>query len=196
MLSTFLGIAAFLLYLLYDINSFRWNRRFPRSFFLLGTLLLLLATAINLIDSFGCGAFRSVSDWILLIPAVFSLLALVYCLFFAIPFDETYTAQTNGRPVCDCGAYALCRHPGILCFFSFYLFLGLAARPGRLLWNGLLFSCLNLAYAAFQDRVTFPKTFCNYEDYRETTPFLSPTLPSIRRALRTFVHVHSKEDNP
>ena len=196
MLSTVLGVAAFLLYLFYDINSFRQNRRLPRSFFLLGTILLAAATAVDLTAALQCSTFNHVLDWLLLIPAAISLLALVYCLFFAIPFDETYTKQTGGRSVCDCGVYALCRHPGIVCFFLFYLFLGIAALPGRLLWNGLLFSCLNLAYAFFQDRVTFPKTFCNYENYRETVPFLIPTRASIRKAQNTFVHVHSKEDNP
>ena len=175
MLSTFLGTAAFLLYLIYDINSFRWKRRLPRSFFLLGTLLITVATAVDLIDAIRYGSFTGVFDWILLLPAVCSLLSLVYCLFFAIPFDETYAAQASGRPVCDRGVYALCRHPGILCFFFFFLFLGFAAFPGHLLWNGLLFSFLNLVYAVFQDRFTFPKTFCDYERYRETVPFLIPT---------------------
>ena len=196
MFSTILGITAFLLYLFYDINSFRWNWKLPRCFFLSGTLLLVIATAIDLIDALQHNAIFGVSDWLLMLPAFFSLLALVYCLFFAIPFDETYASQTNGRPVCDRGVYALCRHPGILCFFSFYLFLGIAALPAPLLWNGLLFSGLNLAYAAFQDRFTFPKTFCNYEGYREAVPFLIPTRTSIRRARSTFVHVHTKEDNP
>ena len=196
MLSTVLGAAAFLLYLLYDINSFRWNRRIPRSFFLLGTLLLAAATVLDLTDAFGQGVFSGVFDWILLILAVLCFLALVYCLFFAIPFDETYTEQTSGRPVCDQGVYALCRHPGILCFFFFYLFLGIAALPGCLLWNGLLFSLLNLAYAAFQDLFTFPRTFCNYSQYREVAPFLIPTRASIHRARHTLVHVHVKEDNP
>ena len=44
--------------------------------------------------------------------------ALIYTLFFALPFDETYAKQNNGRYVCDRGVYALCRHPGILCFFA------------------------------------------------------------------------------
>lgn len=195
MLSTVLGVTAFLLYLLYDVNSFRWKRRLPRSFFLIGTLFLAAATVLDFIDALQSGAFSGMVDWILLLPAAASLLLLVYCLFFAIPFEATYSEQTTGRQVCDRGAYALCRHPGILCFFLFFLFLGLAALPARLLWNGLLFSLLNLAYAAFQDRVTFPKTFSNYEAYKAQVPFLIPTPASIRAARRTFVHLHTKEDN-
>lgn len=196
MLSTVLGAAAFLLYLVYDINSFRWERRLPRSFFLLGSILLAAATAMDLTDALRQRAFTGLADWLLLLCAAASFLALVYCLFFAIPFDETYAAQTTGRAVCDRGVYGLCRHPGILCFFFFYLFLGIAALPGKLLWNGLLFSLLNLAYAAFQDRFTFPKTFCDYERYQQTVPFLIPTRASIRRARCTIAHVHDKEDIP
>ena len=196
MLSTLFGVTAFLLYLLYDVNSFRWKWQFPRSFFLLGTILLAAATAMDLIDALQLGVFSGLIDWILLFFAFLCLLALIYCLFFALPFEETYATQANGRPVCDQGAYALCRHPGIVCFLFLYLFLGIAALPGRLLWNGLLFSCLNIAYGAFQDRFTFPKTFCNYERYRQTVPFLIPTRASLRKAQHTFVHVHAKEDNP
>ena len=87
MLSTILGTAAFLLYLIYDINSFRWNRRLPRSFFLIGTLMLAAATVIDLIDALHRNAFSGILDWIFLFPAALSFLALVYCLFFAIPFE-------------------------------------------------------------------------------------------------------------
>ena len=312
MLSTILGTAAFLLYLIYDINSFLWNRRLPRSFFLIGTLMLAAATVIDLIDALHRNAFSGILDWIFLFPAALSFLALVYCLFFAIPFDETYTEQISGRPVCDRGAYALCRHPGILCFFLFYLFLGiaafllylvydinsytrqlrfvhsffllgtvllcgatawdiwcawkagcfagagdvlllvgaavffalliyslffalpfektyteqssgnhvysggvyalcrhpgilcffgmylllgLAALPYDMLLRGMIFSGLNLIYGYFQDRVTFPKTFCDYTDYQKKVPFLIPTKASIRMAWKTLQPAENEEDD-
>ena len=50
----------------------------------------------------------------------------------------------------------------------------------------MLFSLLNLAYAWFQDRITFPRTFCDYETYRERVPFLIPTGNSIRLARQTW----------
>lgn len=190
MLTTALGIAAFALYFLYDINSFRWKKRLPRCFFAIGTLLLLAATAIDIIDAARLGAFRGAADIILLSLCILSFAALIYCLFFALPFDKTYREQHTDK-VCRSGAYAICRHPGILCFFGTYLFLSLAALPHGLWINGALFSLMNLAYAWFQDRVTFPKTFSDYDSYQESTPFLFPTKSSIRMARRTL----TKEDD-
>ena len=46
MLSLLLGCLAFVLYLLYDINSYLWQLKAPRSFFLIGTLLLAAGTLV------------------------------------------------------------------------------------------------------------------------------------------------------
>ena len=193
-LSLILGVVGFLLYLIYDVNSFTWQRQLPRTFFLLGTLLIGAATGLDIAAAYRSGAFGGPADGLLLAAAALSSGALIYVLFFALPFDETYAEQENGRPVCDRGAYALCRHPGIPCFFAVFLFLGLAALPSGLLGRGMLFSLLNLSYAIFQDRVTFPKTFSNYETYRKKVPFLLPTRGSIRLARQTWPRAASKED--
>ena len=187
MLSLLLGCLAFVLYLLYDINSYLWQRKLPRSFFLIGTLLLAGAAVTDIRAAWLANAFTGLKDAALLLLSAAAFAALLYSLFFALPFDETYAQQQNGRCVYDKGVYALCRHPGILCFFAVYLLLGLAALPfAGLLLRGLLFSLLNLAYAWFQDRITFPKTFTNYSDYQKQTPFLIPTKASIHSAVRTF----------
>ena len=60
--------------------------------------------------------------------------------------------------------------------------------------NGIVFSLLDLAYAWFQDRVTFPKTFCDYEDYQKKVPFLIPTGDCIRLARQTRSRSVSEED--
>lgn len=194
MLSLILGITAFGLYFLYDINSFTGKNRIFHSFFLIGTLLILAATVLDLLDCLKAAAFRGPLDWLLLILGGGWFAALIYCLFFALPFEQTYTDQTTGNHVYDGGVYALCRHPGILCFFFMYLMLGLAGLPGALLLHGMVFSLLNLCYAWFQDRITFPKTFCDYEAYRHRVPFLIPTPASIRMALRTLPHTNNREE--
>ena len=191
-----LGIGGFLLYLLYDINSFKWQSRLLHTAFALGTLLVGAATVLDLWGAWRLGAFSGPGDAVLLLVAGACLTALVYSLFFALPFQETYRQQEQGRHVYDGGVYALCRHPGILCFFGLYLCLGLAALPGGLLAHGLVFSLLNLAYAGFQDRVTFPKTFCDYEAYRKKAPFLIPTGDSIRRARQTWSCPGGEEERP
>ena len=196
MVSLTLGIGGFLLYLLYDVNSFTYQLRLLHGAFALGTLLVGAATALDLLEAWRLGAFSGPGDAALLLAAGACLAALVYSLFFALPFQETYRQQEQGRHVYDGGVYALCRHPGILCFFGLYLCLGLAALPGGLLAHGLAFSLLDLAYAGFQDRVTFPKTFCDYEAYRKKAPFLIPTGDSIRRARQTWGRTASEEERP
>ena len=196
MVSLCLGVAAFVLYFIYDINSFTRQWRSLHSFFFLGTCLLALATGLDLWHALYSGAFAGTVDVLLLAAALACFVALIYSLFFALPFKQTYSEQTNGRRVYRKGVYALCRHPGILCFFGVYLLLGLAALPSAMLLHGLIFSGLNLVYAWFQDHITFPKTFCDYDDYKIHVPFLLPTKNSVTIACRTLFATHDEEDVP
>ena len=197
MIALWLGIGAFILYMLYDVNSIRWNRRFPRTFFMVGTVMLAAAMVLDLCEAFRMDTIRCAGDALLLLTAGVSFAALIYSLFFALPFDETYQKQSAGRDVYDRGVYALCRHPGILFFFGMYLFAGLAALPETgLILRGLLFSLLDLIYAWFQDRVTFPQTFSDYPDYRQRIPFLIPTKASLRLASQSLRHAGDEEVDP
>lgn len=195
MFSMILGLTAFGLFLLYDINSFTRQYRIVHSFFSVGTLLLGIATGMDLWHAMKVGCFSGFWDVLFLSSAAVCFVALIYCLFFALPFQETYADQRTGRHVYDGGVYGLCRHPGILCFFGMFLLLGMAALPDRMLFRGLLFSAMNLGYAFFQDRVTFPKTFCDYSDYQKKVPFLIPAGANIRRTWNTLFHAEKEEDN-
>ena len=192
MLSFILGTAAFGLYFLYDINSVTRQYRLVHGFFGVGTVLLAGATVLDLLHA--RHAIFGIPDCVLLALAGLCFLALVYCLFFALPFQETYAEQNTGRHVYSGGVYGLCRHPGIRCFFGMELFLGLAALPEDMLMRAMVFSALNLAYAWFQDRVTFPKTFCDYDDYRKEVPFLIPTGASIRRTGKALRSADKEEE--
>ena len=192
-LALVLGIAGFGLYLLYDVNSYTMQNRLLRGGFLAGSLLIAAATIIMLRQAWRQGAFHGVADGALIGLGLLAFGWLIYSLFFALPFQETYVSQTERRQVCDRGVYALCRHPGVICFFVVYLFLSLAALPAPFWRYGVLFSVLNLLYAWFQDRVTFPKTFCNYEEYRKRVPFIIPNQESIRNAGKTWKGFNEKE---
>ena len=194
--SLLLGILGFALFLLYDVNSFTWRSRLLHKAFALGAVLLAGATALDLAAALRMGAFSGLKDLILLVAGALCLAALVYCLFFALPFAETYQ-DTDGPPaVCDRGVYALCRHPGVLCMLGMYLFWGLGALPATMLRNGLIFSGLNTVYVCFQDRMTFPRTFPDYPDYQKNVPFLIPTGASIRAAWRTRRRSAEEEGSP
>ena len=182
-----------MLYFLYDINSVSRQYRLPHSFFAVGTVLLGISTALDIADAWNAGAVSGAADWLLLAGAAVCFAALIYCLFFALPFQETYTAQSCRRNVYSGGVYGLCRHPGILCFFGMELMLGLAALPGRMIIRGLIFSALNLLYAYFQDRVSFPKTFCDYREYQTKVPFLLPNRSGIRRFGKMLLRASKEE---
>lgn len=188
------GLLGFVLYFLYDINSITVRSKLLHSTFALGTVLIAAATGMDLWSAFKSNAFSGFADFVFLVLSVLSFAALIYCLFFALPFQQTYAEQADNRSVCDKGVYALCRHPGILCFFGTFLFLGFAARPANLLAHGMVFSVLNLIYALFQDRITFPKTFSDYHTYRTRVPFLLPTSNSVRLARDSWPRKDSKED--
>lgn len=194
MYSFWLGIGAFALYLIYDINSFTWKRKVPGTFFLAGSLCIVAATVWDLWEAWHAGAISGAVDVLLLTGALVGYGSLIYALFFALPFKETYAEQPDKRRVYSSGVYAICRHPGILCFFGTYLLLGLAALPTDMIGRCLLFSGLNLAYAWFQDRITFPKTFCDYSDYQKQVPFLIPTKASISMARETLFSHRNEED--
>lgn len=190
-----LGGAGFLLFLLYDINSFTLRSRLLHCAFGAGAAAVTLATAWDLWAAWEQGAIGGAGDWALIAGGAACLWALVYCLFFALPFHDTYQAQDGVSPVQDAGVYALCRHPGVWCFLGVYLCLGAAALPGRLLLHGLLLSLWNVIYVVFQDLVTFPRTIDGYEAYKKRAPFLLPNGGSIRRAWRTWGRPGKKEDH-
>ena len=196
MYSLLLGMLGFLLFFLYDVNSFTWRSRLLHKSFALGVTLLAAATVLDLAAALRMGAFSGLKDLILLVAGALCLAALVYCLFFALPFAETYQ-DTDGPPaVCDRGVYALCRHPGVLCMLGMYLFWGLGALPATMLRNGLIFSGFNTVYVCFQDRMTFPRTFPDYPDYQKNVPFLIPTGASMRAAWRTRRRSAEEEGSP
>lgn len=175
------GLIVFGLYFLYDYNSVRWKHWLPRRFFLTGSFFLMLATAAQTVSAVRTVGMHRYS-WLFLTGAVLFLGLLIYTLFFALPFEETYLNQNDKPCVYMEGMYALCRHPGVLWFFFFYLCLGLAFWPSGLLEVGLFYSGLNLLYVIVQDLWTFPNTFADYGLYKKKAPFLLPTRTSIKRA--------------
>ena len=195
MLALLLGIAGFVLFFLYEINGYLMECFLLRAAFFSGSALIGVSILLDVYEAWQQGAVGGAADWTLLLLALLAFGALLYCLFFALPFKETYIVQSSRR-VYDGGVYALCRHPGVLCFFAMCLFLGLAALPAPMLCRGMIFSLLNAGYAWFQDRVTFPQCFSDYGEYRKRTPFIVPTKDSIRQARKTWRRSDEKEEIP
>lgn len=177
---------AFLIYIVYDVNSVLLKNQFLHSFFALGTLLLTVSTIGCFINQWELCLMRRQPVFILgLIPGGAGFILMIRSLFFSLPFDETYRNPREKPPVCDSGMYALCRHPGVLwlCLMYFGLALSWGTFPCVLL--SVAASLLDILYVVFQDCWTFPRTFSNYGEYRKSTPFLIPTRESIQKAWRT-----------
>ena len=181
-----IGCLAFLFFMIYDINSVTVNYRLLRCGFLVGCFLLIAATGGIISASLTDMMWYTGRSLVFLPAAVIFLLLLIYTLFFAIPFEDTYIKTKETPKTCTTGFYALSRHPGVLWFIGFYFSLWLAFSGSLLLLAGILFSLLNLAYIILQDRWIFMKTFPDYGEYKKTTPFLIPTCQSLKRCVQTL----------
>ncbi len=182
------GVLAFLLFIVYDFNEVRWRKRWLHGLFFAGFALLVLASVGLAVQAIHKGLPvwpRRIAGLVL---AALFLGLLLYTLFGALPFAQTYQqCDRQDKPmVCRSGVYALCRHPGVLWFAGFYGGLWLALGGQDLLSAAIIFSSLNGLYVFFQDRWTFGQTFADYESYQQTTPFLIPNRQSIGQCLATL----------
>ena len=189
MKETFFGTIAFILFIVYDLEqagaiSHRFHK-ITKAFFSIGSVLLVVATVSLLWRMDPINMDWNGNMFFFLILAMLFLGLLIYTLFFALPFEETYVKQDAHRTY-DKKMYALCRHPGVLWFAGFYFCLWLALGSKPLLFMAGWFSFLNFCYIVLQDFYTFPKVFSDYADYRKRVPFLIPNGKSLKRCIDTF----------
>jgi protein-S-isoprenylcysteine O-methyltransferase Ste14 len=181
-----MGTLAFVLFFIYDINSVTVNYKIFHGCFFIGCFFLVVATG-GIVSSTLTGVMWYTGRIMAFMPlAIIFMMLLIYTLFFAIPFEDTYIKAGTPPKTCTTGLYALSRHPGVLWFMGFYLSLWLALSGALLLTAGILFSLFNLLYIVLQDRWTFMKVFPDYGEYKKHTPFLIPSRQSFLRCLHTF----------
>ena len=171
---TGLGILAFALMLLGDLNDARFGKKPLKLCFPLGVALLAAATYL------GCDFERISAIWCIAAGAF--LLLLLYSLFGSFSVKDAYVEQGCGRRVCDRGLYAMCRHPGVLFFAGLYVCLHFAARLP--VSQAILYTALDLLIAMFEDSVVFPKVLGGYDEYKTRVPFIIPTTESLRNTFR------------
>ena len=189
MKETIFGTIAFILFVVYDLEqagaiSHRFHK-ITKFLFTIGSLMLVGATVHLLWKSNVFATDWTVGVILALFFAVVFFVLLIYTLFFALPFEETYVAQ-EAHKTYDKKMYALCRHPGVLWFAGFYVCLWLAFGTKPLLVMAIWFSLLNFCYVVLQDLYTFPKVFSDYGDYQKRVPFLIPNGKSMKRCMDTF----------
>lgn len=169
-----LGIIAFLLFVLGDINDAFFRKKYLKPCFILGLIMLSLATVCRMDIS------KARVVWFVL-AAIF-LSYLCKSLFGSFSVSEAYTDAPQEREVCDTGLYALCRHPGILFFAGLYICLHFGVSLP--VADTAIYIVLNLALAALEDGIFFPKLLSGYDEYKMKVPFLIPTAESIKNSLK------------
>lgn len=180
------GMVAFVLFFIYDINSVVMKYKILKHSFFIGILLLLISTIAIVVDQFEYVEFNIVKFTALGTATVLFFILLIYTLFFAIPFQETYIESESKQKLYMDGVYALCRHPGVIWFIGLYVSLSFAFDIPLLKIAAIIFSILNIIYSAFQDSWTFNKVFDDYDKYKENTPFLLPNVKSIKKCLHSL----------
>ena len=166
-----IGAFGFFLCFLYDWNRVFWKKRLISKFFLFGTLCQIFAGGSYLYLAWNG---EKTERYIWIIMSLVFLVLLVYTLFFALPFENTYCHDAENNKVCKSGIYGVCRHPGIWWYFGCFGCLGMATGKADSLASCMMLSCLNLLYAWYQDKWIFPKEFCDYLEYQKEVPFLLP----------------------
>ena len=181
-----LGTAGFVLYFVYDINSILSKNVCLQKFFAWGSILVVASVVAEFCFAWGQG-HRSLGAVIGFgIGALFFLGMLIYTLFFALPFEETYCEENKLRAAYTEGVYGLCRHPGVLWFAGAFLCMwGMLGGLRQGIYFGLMIFW-NYLYIIFQDLWTFPRTFFNYREYQQSTPFLIPNGKSIRACMKSI----------
>ena len=92
-----IGSMGFFCYFLYDINSVTWKNKFLQRFFLIGTLLVALATGDAVVHGWKTIVNHPLQAVLFGAVALVFFCLLVYTLFFALPFEETYVEENHER---------------------------------------------------------------------------------------------------
>lgn len=173
-------VAAFILYFLYDKNQIQLHQKWLQPSFFLGSFLLAGGIIYAYIQS-----WHQNVNYVFVVIAIVFFIALVYVLFFALPFSDTYVEE-NIHKVCQTGCYALCRHPGFWLLAGMMISLSLSVMTWHMWIVALIVNIGNFIYICYQDKVSFPCQFEDYNEYKKEVPFLLFTYQSIRKCIDTW----------
>ena len=180
-----IGCLAFVLLYIFDYNKIEAKVQWLNSFFAIGVLILAYSTWRVIFSSSAGFHVPVVLSAVFYSLAGVSALFMLYALFGALPFKNTYV-KGNGNQLIDTGVYALCRHPGVWGFFFMYLFAFAASGKWNVLFACVLWTGMDIIHVWVQDKYFFPKTLPGYQEYQKSTPFLLFTRESFSRFIQTI----------
>ena len=183
MIFVFTGCVAFIFFYIFDFNKIKFLKKGINISFAAGILVLAVSTAGILLGDYEGFDLPAALKVLFELLSIGSLFMLLYSLFAELPFGETYTKAERENTVVDRGMYALCRHPGVIWFFFFYLFLWLACGKTMMMWAGLAWTAMDIIYVYVEDRWFFPAAFSGYDQYKSEVPFLIPSPAGIKKLI-------------
>ena len=90
-----LGSTGFILYFIYDINSVRMKNAVLQKFFAVGSILVVVSLIAELYAAWG-SCHRKIGTMTGFgLGGLLFLCLLIYTLFFALPFEETYCEENK-----------------------------------------------------------------------------------------------------
>ena len=180
-----LTIAAYGLFFAYDILTVRSAGSARLQFLFFAGCVLVVAAFVLLLASQMPVLAADAFFYVVAALSFICFVLMVKALFFSLP-RGTYSSAEQGRSVYQHGMYAFCRHPGVFWYCLGFLFLALAFRSALVTLSCLLLCAGNVAYMVFQDTWSFPRTFCDYQDYQRNVPFFFPTCQSVSNAISSL----------
>lgn len=181
-----LGVLGFVAFYIYEVNQIVWQTKTLKSSFVVGCCLIIISTTLTAINANIVLTLSSLVTWIGIVGALFFAVLLLYTLFFAIPFVESYVDQFEKRYVYTDKVYSLCRHPGVLWFIGLYGTLVILFPTSQMIYLSLILVLMNLGYILLQDVWSFPRLFSDYETYKKSTPFLIPSIQSMTKTIKSY----------
>lgn len=170
---------------LFDLYTLK-NKRLLKVIFGLGGLGLFLYAVYEVYKNSLIVELPYTLRLSFLILFILFVLLLLYSLFLEVPFKKTYGKKEHNMDLVDTGTYALCRHPGVLWFALVFITFFLGTGRSDLFLAGAVWTVMDIFYVVLQEVTIFPKMFKDYGKYQETTPFLRPTIQSIKRMFQTI----------
>ena len=180
-----LTIAAYGLFFAYDILTVRSAGSARLQFLFFAGCVLVVAAFVLLLASQMPVLAADAFFYVVAALSFLCFVLMVKALFFRLP-RGTYSSAEQGRSVYQHGMYAFCRHPGVFWYCLGFLFLALAFRSALVTLSCLLLCAGNVAYMVFQDTWSFPRTFCDYQEYQRNVPVFFPTCQSVSNAMSSL----------
>jgi protein-S-isoprenylcysteine O-methyltransferase Ste14 len=129
------------------------------------------------------GVLRA-AGWVL---GAITFLLVVFSLVIEVPTLYLYLTSGRERKLVTTGFYAMSRHPGVVWFSLFMVFLAAATDARTLAIATPVWIAMDVLHVRWQEQVYLVRVYGDeYRRYQAEVPMLIPRLAGIRRGLESL----------